>query len=90
MHPDSPSSRLPAPGRRAVLGAAAASSALAALPGTGAAPPPPPQTPPRRNPPPPSVAIKRERASGQDVAPVANRHSPAERAASLDAQDGWS
>ncbi|GAA2761454.1 hypothetical protein GCM10010103_04950 [Streptomyces paradoxus] len=39
MHPDSPSSRLPAPGRRAVLGAAAAASALAALPGTASAAP---------------------------------------------------
>ena len=50
MHPDSPSSRLPAPGRRAVLGAAAASSALAALPGTASAAPHPPKTPTRRKP----------------------------------------
>ncbi|MFJ4534931.1 coagulation factor 5/8 type domain-containing protein [Streptomyces tibetensis] len=39
MHPDSPSSHLPAPGRRTVLGAAAAASALAALPGTASAAP---------------------------------------------------
>ncbi|MFF7865734.1 coagulation factor 5/8 type domain-containing protein [Streptomyces qaidamensis] len=39
MPTDSPSSRLPAPGRRAVLGAAAAASALAALPGTASAAP---------------------------------------------------
>ncbi|MFD5232615.1 coagulation factor 5/8 type domain-containing protein [Streptomyces qaidamensis] len=39
MPTDSPSSRLPGPGRRAVLGAAAASSALAALPGTASAAP---------------------------------------------------
>ena len=50
MHPDSPSSRLPAPGRRAVLGAAAASSALAALPGTAAAAPDARKTPTRRKP----------------------------------------
>jgi hypothetical protein len=37
MPADSPSSRLPGPGRRAVLGAAAATSALAALPGTASA-----------------------------------------------------
>ncbi|PTH89970.1 coagulation factor 5/8 type domain-containing protein [Streptomyces sp. A244] len=45
MPTDSPSSRLPAPGRRAVLGAAAAASALAALPGTASAAP---ASPPRR------------------------------------------
>ncbi|MFJ3616982.1 coagulation factor 5/8 type domain-containing protein [Streptomyces iakyrus] len=39
MPTDSPSSPLPAPGRRAVLGAAAAASALAALPGTASAAP---------------------------------------------------
>ena len=50
MHPDSPSSRLPAPGRRAVLGAAAASSALAALPGTASAAPDARKTPSRRKP----------------------------------------
>ena len=50
MHPDSPSSRLPAPGRRAVLGAAAASSALAALPGTASAAPDARNTPTRRKP----------------------------------------
>ncbi|WP_033307596.1 coagulation factor 5/8 type domain-containing protein [Streptomyces iakyrus] len=45
MPTDSPSSPLPAPGRRAVLGAAAAASALAALPGTASAAP---ATPARR------------------------------------------
>ena len=50
MHPDSPSSRLPAPGRRAVLGAAAASSALAALPGTASAAPDARKKPSRRKP----------------------------------------
>ena len=50
MHPDSPSSRLPAPGRRAVLGAAAASSALAALPGTASAAPDARKTHSRRKP----------------------------------------
>ncbi|MFF0889733.1 coagulation factor 5/8 type domain-containing protein [Streptomyces sp. NPDC003456] len=39
MPADSPSSRPPLPGRRAVLGAAAAASALAAVPGTAAAAP---------------------------------------------------
>ncbi len=39
MPTDSPSSPLPAPGRRAVLGAAAAASALSALPGTASAAP---------------------------------------------------
>ncbi|MFF6947492.1 coagulation factor 5/8 type domain-containing protein [Streptomyces iakyrus] len=39
MPTDSPSSPLPAPGRRAVLGAVAAASALAALPGTASAAP---------------------------------------------------
>ncbi|MFE9025295.1 coagulation factor 5/8 type domain-containing protein [Streptomyces iakyrus] len=39
MPTDSPSSPLPAPGRRAVLGAAAAASALTALPGTASAAP---------------------------------------------------
>ncbi|MFF5308592.1 coagulation factor 5/8 type domain-containing protein [Streptomyces massasporeus] len=50
MHPDSPSSRLPAPGRRAVLGAAAAASALAALPGTASAAPDTRKTPVRGKP----------------------------------------
>lgn len=50
MHPDSPSSRLPAPGRRAVLGAAAAASALAVLPGTASASPDARKTPVRRKP----------------------------------------
>ncbi|MEU9224125.1 coagulation factor 5/8 type domain-containing protein [Streptomyces massasporeus] len=50
MHPDFPSSRLPAPGRRAVLGAAAAASALAALPGTASAAPDTRKTPVRRKP----------------------------------------
>ncbi|MFF8871627.1 coagulation factor 5/8 type domain-containing protein [Streptomyces massasporeus] len=50
MHPDSPSSRLPAPGRRAVLGAAVAASALAALPGTASAAPDARKTPVRGKP----------------------------------------
>ncbi|SMQ20248.1 hypothetical protein SAMN06272771_6634 [Streptomyces sp. Ag82_O1-12] len=50
MHPDSPSSRLPAPGRRAVLGAAATASALAALPGTASAAPDTRKTPVRSKP----------------------------------------
>ncbi|MFD8232169.1 coagulation factor 5/8 type domain-containing protein [Streptomyces sp. NPDC059696] len=50
MHPDSPSSRPAAPGRRTVLGAAAAATALAALPGTAAAAPKPHQKPVRRKP----------------------------------------
>ncbi|MFH9586398.1 coagulation factor 5/8 type domain-containing protein [Streptomyces luteogriseus] len=50
MHSDSPSSRPPAPGRRAVLSAAAAASALAALPGTASAAPGTPKPPARRKP----------------------------------------
>ncbi|MER5833766.1 coagulation factor 5/8 type domain-containing protein [Streptomyces sp. NPDC002130] len=50
MHSDSPSSHLPAPGRRTVLGAAAAATALAALPGTAAAAPDVTRRPVRRKP----------------------------------------
>ncbi|MYS94514.1 MULTISPECIES: hypothetical protein [Streptomyces] len=51
MPPDSPSSGLPSPARRTVLGAAAAASVLAGLPGTATAAPATPSAPaPRRKP----------------------------------------
>ncbi|GAA2259658.1 coagulation factor 5/8 type domain-containing protein [Streptomyces indiaensis] len=50
MHPDSPSPRPAAPGRRTVLGAAAAATTLAALPGTAAAAPDLRRKPVRRKP----------------------------------------
>ncbi|MDT0388046.1 coagulation factor 5/8 type domain-containing protein [Streptomyces dubilierae] len=50
MPTDSPSSGLPSPGRRAVLGAAAAATVLAGLPGTAAAAPAGGRQPARKNP----------------------------------------